>query len=177
MAHGSSLTALSWAFPTDGDGRLQLGPPFVADRAMESSRGVRAIDAGSMEGTTTSHAESSSASARDGNSAGALGADDVEAPRHSSRAHKGHAVQLVLTALHASAPSEDAHSAAARLYKHALVDHFDETLGEERTWKQRYYVDARFWGGHGYPVFLYMCAASHRTLPRIVHGSIAASPE
>jgi serine protease 16 len=37
----------------------------------------------------------------------------------------------------------------------AVVDHF-APVSKRSTWKQRYQVNEEFWGGHGYPVFLYI---------------------
>ncbi|KAI9915516.1 hypothetical protein PsorP6_007282 [Peronosclerospora sorghi] len=40
-------------------------------------------------------------------------------------------------------------------FTHAIVDHF-AAVSERTTWKQRYQVNEEFWGGHGFPVFLYI---------------------
>ncbi|KAL4102137.1 hypothetical protein PRIC1_005885 [Phytophthora ramorum] len=37
----------------------------------------------------------------------------------------------------------------------AILDHF-APVSRRTTWKQRYQVNEEFWGGHGFPVFLYI---------------------
>ncbi|RLN54443.1 hypothetical protein BBP00_00008932 [Phytophthora kernoviae] len=37
----------------------------------------------------------------------------------------------------------------------AILDHFTP-VSKRTTWKQRYFVNEEFWGGHGFPVFLYI---------------------
>ncbi|ETP31615.1 hypothetical protein F442_19554 [Phytophthora nicotianae P10297] len=40
-------------------------------------------------------------------------------------------------------------------FTNAILDHF-APVSKRSTWKQRYQVNEEFWGGHGFPVFLYI---------------------
>uniref|UniRef100_A0AAV1UPU2 Serine protease n=1 Tax=Peronospora matthiolae TaxID=2874970 RepID=A0AAV1UPU2_9STRA len=42
-----------------------------------------------------------------------------------------------------------------KYFTDALVDHF-APVSKRSTWRQRYQVNEEFWGGQGYPVFLYI---------------------
>lgn len=52
---------------------------------------------------------------------------------------------------------EDTQTSAVRehYFPHALVDHFT-SLSQRRFWRQRYFLNDEFWGGVGFPVFLYI---------------------
>lgn len=40
-------------------------------------------------------------------------------------------------------------------FTEAILDHF-APVSKRTTWKQRYQVNEEFWGGHGFPIFLYI---------------------
>lgn len=46
-------------------------------------------------------------------------------------------------------------NATTHFYLDAVVDH-DASVGKEKRWRQRFYVDDTFWGGDGFPVFVYI---------------------
>lgn len=65
--------------------------------------------------------------------------------------HGGHHVQQTLTWL--ARPTDEL--VGASFFHGALLDHA-APIGSAKNWSQRYYVDARFWGGDGFPVFIYI---------------------
>ncbi|KAH8069707.1 serine-type peptidase [Aureococcus anophagefferens] len=68
-------------------------------------------------------------------------------------ARTDHAVNHVLKRL----KDAEAANSTTHFYHDALLDHFESDVASPtRKWSQRYYVDESFWGGAGYPVFLYI---------------------
>lgn len=66
-----------------------------------------------------------------------------------------HAVNHILKLLHGDSTSDS--NSTTHFYHEAVLDHFDSSVAAPSpTWKQRYYCDESFWGGEGYPVFLYI---------------------
>jgi serine protease 16 len=69
------------------------------------------------------------------------------------RAFRGHGHQL--QAGDASAGDAELANVSEAFFDGAILDHF-APVAERAHWKQRYYVNEEFWGGRGYPVFLYI---------------------
>jgi len=68
-----------------------------------------------------------------------------------------HPVNVVLKQLERLEPTAlDAPPVNASFFHGAVVDHFGGLATRPATWSQRFYVDDRFWGGAGSPVFLYI---------------------
>ena len=68
-------------------------------------------------------------------------------------ARTDHAVNHVLKQL----KDAEAANSTTHFYHDALLDHFESDVASPtRKWSQRYYVDESFWGGAGFPVFLYI---------------------
>jgi len=59
-----------------------------------------------------------------------------------------------------------ASNATTHFYNDAVVDHFDDSATAPiAKWSQRYYSDASFWGGEGYPIFLYIGGEGPQSAP------------
>lgn len=52
-------------------------------------------------------------------------------------------------------------------YNNQVLDHFDSSVvtAPEPKWSQRYYVDSTFWGGEGFPIFLYIGGEGPQSAP------------
>lgn len=52
-------------------------------------------------------------------------------------------------------------------YNNQVLDHFDSSVvaSPSPKWSQRYYVDSTFWGGEGFPVFLYIGGEGPQSAP------------
>ena len=84
-------------------------------------------------------------------------ADRFLARRHGRSGLVDHAVNHVERALRARGAAPAASNATTHLYTAAALDHFDASVASAPVaWSQRFYADASFWGGDGWPVFLYV---------------------
>eukprot|EP00123_Amoebidium_parasiticum_P006665 comp17566_c0_seq1/m.17172 comp17566_c0_seq1/g.17172 ORF comp17566_c0_seq1/g.17172 comp17566_c0_seq1/m.17172 type:complete len:507 (-) comp17566_c0_seq1:493-2013(-) len=48
-----------------------------------------------------------------------------------------------------------------RWFEHQLVDHFDHT--NRNLWRQRYFIVDQYWGGNGFPIFLFISGEGEMT--------------
>ena len=76
------------------------------------------------------------------------------------------AVNHVLDTLEKHTGVKATSNATTHFYNDAVVDHFDDTVAAPiAKWSQRYYSDDSFWGGEGYPVFLYIGGEGPQSAP------------
>jgi len=76
------------------------------------------------------------------------------------------AVNHVLDTLEKRTGVKATSNATTHFYNDAVVDHFDDTVAAPiAKWSQRYYSDDSFWGGEGYPVFLYIGGEGPQSAP------------
>jgi len=73
-------------------------------------------------------------------------------------------------------PVSDTDTSTTYFYDNAVVDHFDGNfVSPGASWSQRFYVDTKFWGGEGYPVFLMIGGEGPQSAPssRLLMWSLA----
>jgi thymus-specific serine protease len=62
--------------------------------------------------------------------------------------HTSPSVSFLESSARAASPVQEA------FYEQAVLDH-DAPVSKQKFWKQRYFINQDYWGGNGYPVFLF----------------------